>query len=124
MGLGLAGFALYSDSEQGLRDSGTRDRTMNPQQTESDALLARVLAEQEVSRVRAAEADARRRSWEQYETDRHYRYGAWRPYSPVVVYKHDPCLDYWFMGCFFFWIIALFVVIIVLAVYTLSLIHI
>ena len=64
---------------------------MNPQQAESDALLARVLAEQEVSRVRAAEADARRRAWESYEADRHYRYGAWRgPYAPVVVYKHDP----------------------------------
>ena len=94
---------------------------MSQAQVDADASLARTLAEQEAARSRIYEAERRAGEWENYYSTRlyPYYYGSWRPaYRPVVVYRHDSTWDICFVSCFFFWIIALFITIILVVYYT------
>lgn len=94
-------------------------------QVRRDAALARSIAEMESAEIRA-QADinrsiARERAWDAYYARQYpYYYGTWRapPARPVVVYRDDPCMSYWFLFCFFFWLIILFVGIILLIYFT------
>lgn len=92
-------------------------------QVAADAALARSLAEQDAQAARIDDANVRRREWEAYENMRQmpYYYGSWRgpTYRPVVVYKdRDQCMDIWIVSCILFWVIALFVTLIIVAIYT------
>lgn len=95
----------------------------SPGQVSADYALARALAEQEAQAARIEHATSRRREWEAYEQMRQVPlyYGTWRSpgYRPVLVYKdRDHCMDVWILVCIVFWIVALFITLIIVAIYT------
>lgn len=86
--------------------------------TESDSLIAREVAEAELEaqRMRAAQAAAGQPYG--YDSQEPYYYGVWRapPGRPVIVYREDPAITLWACWCFLFWMLV-FLAAILLIIY-------
>ena len=89
-------------------------------QEESDARLARTIADMEHQQEQARlEAQRRARIDDHYNRYQYpYYYGTWRGpvYRPAVVYRDDACFNIWVLSCVLFWFLA-FIVLIILLVY-------